>query len=39
MNSLNLAARAGRWSAIGWKQAFFVSLLVAASTLVLGIGT
>src|SRR5688500_11202977 len=36
MDSLNLAARAGRWSADNWKKAFFGWLVVAAGALVLG---
>src|SRR5919198_5951484 len=36
MNSLNLAARAGRWSANNWKKAFFGWLIVAVAALVLG---
>src|SRR5919202_1262483 len=35
-NSLNLAARAGRWSANNWKKALFGWLLFAAVALVLG---
>ncbi len=36
MESRNLAARAGRWSADNWAKAFFGWLLVAALALVLG---
>jgi uncharacterized membrane protein YdfJ with MMPL/SSD domain len=36
MNSLNLAARAGRWSADNWKKAFFGWLIVAVAALVVG---
>ncbi|HEX6702219.1 MAG TPA: MMPL family transporter, partial [Gaiellaceae bacterium] len=36
MNSLNLAARAGRWSANNWKKAFFGWLIIAVAALVLG---
>jgi RND superfamily putative drug exporter len=36
VNSLNLAGRAGRWSADNWKKAFFGWLLVAIAALVLG---
>ena len=36
MNSRNLAARAGRWSADNWKKAFFGWLLVAVAALVVG---
>src|SRR5918995_7425924 len=36
MNSLNLAARAGRWSADNWKKAFFGWLLVAVVALAVG---
>jgi uncharacterized membrane protein YdfJ with MMPL/SSD domain len=36
VDSLNLAARAGRWSADNWKKAFFGWLLVAVAALVLG---
>ena len=36
MNSLNLAARAGRWSADNWKKAFFGWLLVAVLALIVG---
>src|SRR5436190_45957 len=36
MNSRNLAARAGRWSADNWKKAFFGWLLLAVVALVLG---
>src|ERR671932_825516 len=36
MNSMNLAARAGRWSANNWKKAFFGWLIVAVAALFLG---
>jgi RND superfamily putative drug exporter len=36
MSSLNLAARAGRWSANNWKKAFFVWLVFAVVALVIG---
>src|SRR5919108_5309625 len=36
MSSLNLAARAGRWSANNWKKAFFGWLIIAVAALVLG---
>jgi uncharacterized membrane protein YdfJ with MMPL/SSD domain len=36
MDSSNLAARAGRWSANNWKKAFFGWLIVAVAALVLG---
>ena len=36
MDSQNLAARAGRWSADNWKKAFFGWLLVAVVALVMG---
>ena len=36
MNSRNLAARAGRWSADNWKKAFFGWLVVAVVALVVG---
>jgi uncharacterized membrane protein YdfJ with MMPL/SSD domain len=36
MNSLNLAARAGRWSAANWKKAFFGWLLFAVVALFVG---
>src|ERR671935_1013944 len=36
MSSLNLAARAGRWSANNWKKAFFVWLLFAVVALDIG---
>jgi uncharacterized membrane protein YdfJ with MMPL/SSD domain len=36
MNSLNLAARAGRWSADNWKKAFFGWLVFAVVALVIG---
>src|ERR671936_912063 len=36
MSSLNLAARAGRWSADNWKKAFFVWLVFAVAALVVG---
>ena len=36
MNSHNLAARVGRWSAENWKKAFFGWLLIAFLALVLG---
>jgi RND superfamily putative drug exporter len=36
VNSLNLAARAGRWSADNWKKAFFGWLLVAVVALAVG---
>ena len=36
MDSLNLAARAGRWSANNWKKAFFGWLLLAVVALVVG---
>jgi hypothetical protein len=36
VNSLNLAARAGRWSANNWKKAFFGWLLLALAALVVG---
>jgi RND superfamily putative drug exporter len=37
VNSLNVAARAGRWSANNWKKAFFGWLIVAVAALVLGV--
>ena len=36
MSSLNLAARAGRWSANNWKKAFFGWLVLAVLALVVG---
>ena len=36
MSSLNLAARAGLWSANNWKKAFFGWLIVAVAALVVG---
>src|ERR671936_1999020 len=39
MSSLNLAARAGRWSANNWKKAFFVWLVFAVVALVIGMAT
>src|ERR671925_2206419 len=37
MSSLNLAARAGRWSANNWKKAFFGWLVFAVLALVIGV--
>src|ERR671934_1235651 len=36
MNTLNLAARAGRWSAANWKKAFFGWLVFAVVALMIG---
>jgi uncharacterized membrane protein YdfJ with MMPL/SSD domain len=36
VNSLNLAARAGRWSANNWKKAFFGWLVLAVAALAVG---
>src|ERR671924_589625 len=36
MSSLNLAARAGRWSANNWKKAFFGWLIIAVAALAVG---
>src|SRR5919197_3981325 len=36
MNTLNLAARAGRWSADNWKKAFFGWLVLAFAALMVG---
>jgi uncharacterized membrane protein YdfJ with MMPL/SSD domain len=36
MDSLNVAARAGRWSANNWKKAFFGWLVIALAALVVG---
>jgi uncharacterized membrane protein YdfJ with MMPL/SSD domain len=39
VSSLNLAARAGRWSANNWKKAFFGWLVLAVLALVVGMAT
>jgi uncharacterized membrane protein YdfJ with MMPL/SSD domain len=39
VSSLNLAARAGRWSADNWKKAFFGWLVFAVVALVIGMAT
>jgi hypothetical protein len=36
VESLNLAGRAGRWSANNWKKAFFGWLVLAVAALVVG---
>jgi hypothetical protein len=36
MSSVNLAARAGRWSADNWKKAFFGWLVFAVAALLIG---